>query len=199
MQPIICLIALLNDKLVAILTGLFCLEEGETPPWTPANPGDPIACQLKAIFDMACLAADQVVCEGAACVACFVHKGYDYENSSGFWGSGAFQATVNGVATSTPWAFAGTEPKSQGYQAMIDQINATPGWTVTITDDPTMATNDLVGWRFNYSGPCGDPAILTIERQGGDSIVLDANTGTGTFTDSGGNEISNGRQPTACG
>jgi hypothetical protein len=124
----------------------------------------------------------------------FTMSGFDYE-TGGFWGSGAFQASVNGVATSTPWAFAGTENKSLGYQAMIDQINATPGWSVSIVNDPTMASTDLVEWMFTYCGDAGGPATLSILRQGGDSITLDAEAGTGSFLDSDNNEISNDRQP----
>jgi hypothetical protein len=126
-------------------------------------------------------------------------SGFDYEQGAGFWGSGAFQATVNGVATSTPWNFAGTENKSLGYQAMIDQINATPGWSVTVVQDASMASTDLVQWRFNYCGDAGEAATLTIVRTSGgdDTIVLNAEDGSGSFTDANG-EISSGRQPVLC-
>lgn len=196
-----CQIKAINDKLVATLEGLCCLEEGETPPWTEVDPNAPIACQLEALLAMQCLAAEKVVCEGGECEACFIVKGFDYERGvEGFYNSGNFGATVNGVATSTPWNFISDQGKAAAYQSMIDQVNATAGWSVSVTSDPSMNTNDLVEFKFEYSGDCGEAAILSMQRTTGtkDLLTLDANNGSGSFVDDAGDEISSGRQPTTC-
>lgn len=146
---------------------------------------------------------EAVICEDCEIECSFTMSGFDYE-SGGFWGSGAFQASVNGVATSTPWAFAGTENKSEGYQGMIDQINATAGWSVTVVNDVSMSTTGLVDWQFDYCGPA-EGSTLTIVRGSGtnnDTVNLDAQSGEGSFTNVGfvnvnnpNGEISNDRQP----
>jgi hypothetical protein len=192
-----CRIAAIAAKQQELLSALVCVDEGEVSPFEPVDGSQSIKCQLQTLLDNTCAAVDLTVCE-CDVEACFTMTGFDYESGGGFWGSGAFQATVNGVATSTPWNFAGTEDKSLGYQAMIDQINATPGWSVTVVTDASMSTTDLVSWRFDYCGDAGDAATLTIVRTSGDdTIVLNAETGVGSFTDSNG-EISNDRQPVLC-
>jgi hypothetical protein len=195
-----CQIKELYQKLVETLKGLYCLSEGQEPPWPALNENDSIECQLATLFSMQCMAADQVVCAGCEVEGCWAFKGFDYARGvEGFWDSGLFNATVNGVPTSTPWNFTSDVGKAAGYKAMIDQINATPGWTVTVTEDASMESTDIVGFEFKYCGPA-DGAVLTIQRTSGtrDVLTLNANDGTGTFVDDGGDEISNGRQPVGC-
>ncbi|OED44913.1 hypothetical protein ACH42_06305 [Endozoicomonas sp. (ex Bugula neritina AB1)] len=196
-MSITCFVRDINSKLAEAAGELECLEEGQESQIPTVNENDSILCQLSSLYALACFIRDQLICDDLI-TRCFQMKGFDYETGGGFWGSGAFNATVNGTATTTPWNFSGTENKSLAYQAMIDAINALPGWSVTLIQDPPMSSNDLVGWQFDYSGPPGAAAVLEIVRQGGDTIKLDANTGDGSFTDSDDNEISNDRQPVAC-
>lgn len=130
-----------------------------------------------------CIAEFECACDSDCEVEkAFTHAGYDYENSPNFYGSGAYRSTVNGVLTNTPWNFAGTETKSLAYQAQTDQINNNTDWIATVVSDPLMSSNDLVQWRYSYCGPAGEAAILTIVRNGGDTLQLNANTGVGTWT-----------------
>lgn len=144
-----------------------------------------------------CNIEELLTCEECEVEKSFTFSGFDYEQGEGFWGSGSFGADVNGTATVTPWGgpFA---TKSEYYTQMLDQINnGTPGWSVTVVNDPSATGNsDLVDFEFDYCGPAGDAAILTINRTTGtpDVLIMDANTGTGSFTDDNG-EISSGRQP----
>ena len=144
---------------------------------------------------------------------CFRHTGFDYEGGVGFFDSGAYTSNVNGVATSTPWNFTppqiATLGKSAAYQAQIDHINATAGWSVVVIRDPRMNVRNggpdvsQVEFEYQYCGPAGPAAILTIQRTSGDAsstsvLTLDANDNSGTFTDEAGDPISSGRQPVAC-
>ena len=156
-------------------------------------------CRFKEICDKLEQVIGLLTCETECEVEkTFTFSGLDYENGAGFWNSGSFGATVNGTATSTPWTAVLTS-KAAGYQAMLDQINnATPGWTVTVVNDVAIPDggSDLVDFQFDYCGPAGEAAVLTIVRTTGtrDTVQLNANTSTGTFTDENG-PISDGRQP----
>lgn len=196
-----CQVKDIGDKLKSALEGLLCPEEGEELNLPCPDPNAPIACQLDSLLELACLIQEQTVC-GSDCEveACFRLKGLDIERGvNGFWNSGSFGATVNNVTTSTPWNFNSDVGKSKAYQAMLDQINATPGWSVTVVNEASMETNDLVEFEFKYCGPA-DGAVLKIVRTTGtpDQIGLNANTGVGVFVDDQGDEISSGRQPVAC-